>query len=246
MPAPELVAHRGWALRYPENTRMALLAAIEAGGRYLECDVQLSADGEPFLFHDRTLERVCGVRGPLHAMRTDELERLFASQKGSFGKRFQSEPLARLEQLLELLELHPGVFCFVELKRVSLEHHGTEAVLERVLPLLQDYRERCALISFSVPALHAARKRSEIAVGPVLEGWDDLRTDLVRSLEAEYVFCDIKHLPGEGRLRLPSGRLAVYEVANPELALALAERGASLVETFAIGEMLEAFEHMGL
>ena len=246
MPAPELVAHRGWALRYPENTRLALLAAIEAGARYLECDVQLSADGAPYLFHDPTLERLCGVKGPLHARRADELERLFASQAGSFGERFQSEPVARLEHLLELLELHPDVFCFVELKRVALEHHGTESVLERVLPLLEGYRERCALISFSVQALHAARARSEIAVGPVLEDWSDLRGDLVRSLEAEYVFCDIERLPSEGRLRLPSGRLAVYEVADPDLALALAERGASFVETFAIGEMLEAFEHRGL
>jgi glycerophosphoryl diester phosphodiesterase len=246
MPAPELVAHRGWALRYPENTRLALLAAIEAGARYLECDVQLSADGVPFLFHDRTLERLCGVKGPLHAKRTDELELLFASQKGRFGKRFHSEPLARLEHLLELLEQHPEVFCFVELKRVALEHHGIEAVLERVLPLLEDQRERCALISFSVPVLHAARARSEIAVGPVLEDWAELRADSVRSLEAEYVFCGLERLPSEGRLRLPSGRLAVYEVANPELALDLAERGASFVETFAIGEMLEAFKHMGL
>ena len=246
MSAPKLVAHRGWALRYPENTRLALLAAIEAGGRYLEVDVQVSADGVPFLFHDRTLERLCGVKGPLHAREAAELDGLFASEKGSFGKRFQYEPLARLDHVLELLDLHPDVFCFVELKGISLEHHGTEAVLDRVLPLLEDYRERCALISFSVPALHAARARTDIALGPVLEDWDELRSQAVRSLEAEYVFCDIKLLPNEGRLRLPSGRLAVYEVANPELALELVERGADFVETFAIGEMIEAFEYMGL
>ena len=40
---PDLVAHRGYALRYPENTLAAFQAAITAGARFVECDVQLSA-----------------------------------------------------------------------------------------------------------------------------------------------------------------------------------------------------------
>jgi hypothetical protein len=34
----------------------------------------------------------------------------------------------------------------------------------------------------------------------------------------------------------------VYEVTDPQVALKLAKRGVSLIETFAIGEMLAAFE----
>ena len=55
MDIPELVAHRGYALHYPENTLIGIEAAIRAGARYVEVDVQLSADKVPVLFHDRTL-----------------------------------------------------------------------------------------------------------------------------------------------------------------------------------------------
>ena len=66
MHLPELVAHRGYTLHYPENTLVGLEAAIKAGARYLEVDVQLSADKVPVLFHDRNLQRLCGVGGQVH------------------------------------------------------------------------------------------------------------------------------------------------------------------------------------
>ena len=58
----ELVAHRGYAARYPENTRESLAAAVRAGARFLEFDVQLSADGVPVLLHDVTLSARPGSR----------------------------------------------------------------------------------------------------------------------------------------------------------------------------------------
>jgi len=56
MDREHLVAHRGWQRRYPENTLPAIKGALDAGARYIEVDVQLSADGVPVLFHDRTLQ----------------------------------------------------------------------------------------------------------------------------------------------------------------------------------------------
>ncbi|MEK7733824.1 MAG: glycerophosphodiester phosphodiesterase family protein [Pseudomonadota bacterium] len=66
MNPPELVAHRGYTLLYPENTLSAVRGAIEAGGRYVEVDIQLSRDEVPVLFHDHTLKRLCGVDGAVH------------------------------------------------------------------------------------------------------------------------------------------------------------------------------------
>lgn len=58
------IAHRG--LHRPggavENTLAAAEAAI-AGGFAIECDVQLSADGEVFVFHDDALDRLTRGRG---------------------------------------------------------------------------------------------------------------------------------------------------------------------------------------
>jgi glycerophosphoryl diester phosphodiesterase len=61
------VAHRGLHDRAKgviENTSSAFEAAI-ARGFAIECDVQLSSDGEPVIFHDDDLERLTGLKGPI-------------------------------------------------------------------------------------------------------------------------------------------------------------------------------------
>ena len=61
------IAHRGLhdqAAGIVENSLSAARAAIEAGFA-IECDVQLSADGEAMVFHDFTLERLTGATGRL-------------------------------------------------------------------------------------------------------------------------------------------------------------------------------------
>ena len=56
-----LVAHRGYPRRYPENTLLSLLAALEAGAEFVEFDVQMTADGVPVLLHDADLRRTGGA-----------------------------------------------------------------------------------------------------------------------------------------------------------------------------------------
>ena len=58
-----LYAHRGLFdndTDAPENSLPAFRRAIEAGYG-IELDVQLSKDGVPVVFHDASLERMCGV-----------------------------------------------------------------------------------------------------------------------------------------------------------------------------------------
>jgi len=57
MPAPSIIAHRGFAGIYPENT----LEAVESATAYpetamIEIDVQPAACGTPIVFHDRRLD----------------------------------------------------------------------------------------------------------------------------------------------------------------------------------------------
>jgi glycerophosphoryl diester phosphodiesterase len=72
------IAHRG--LHAPaegrfENTLSAAEAAI-AGGFAIECDVQLSADGEAMVFHDHVLDRLTAAEGLVRARTADELRSL--------------------------------------------------------------------------------------------------------------------------------------------------------------------------
>ena len=63
---PEIIAHRGNAIEFPENTLQALASAVELGVRHLEFDVQLTADHVPVLLHDADLERVGGRPDVVH------------------------------------------------------------------------------------------------------------------------------------------------------------------------------------
>jgi glycerophosphoryl diester phosphodiesterase len=69
------IAHRGLhnrALGVIENSRSAFEAAI-ARNFHIECDVQLSRDGVPVIFHDDDLERLTGLKGPIGGRSADEL-----------------------------------------------------------------------------------------------------------------------------------------------------------------------------
>lgn len=64
-PGPLAVAHRGGAGLAVENTLTALATAHAPGVRWMESDVQVTADGVAVLHHDRTLRRLFGVRARL-------------------------------------------------------------------------------------------------------------------------------------------------------------------------------------
>lgn len=71
------VAHRGlWSPHgAPENSLGAFQAAC-AAGYGIELDVQLTRDGEAVVFHDGSLERMCGVEGKLRDRSLSELREL--------------------------------------------------------------------------------------------------------------------------------------------------------------------------
>ena len=52
---PDIIAHRGGALLWPENTLYAFERAAGAGVEYLEFDLQLTADNELLVTHDNDI-----------------------------------------------------------------------------------------------------------------------------------------------------------------------------------------------
>ena len=73
------VAHRGLHdanRQVPENSLAAFLLAIEHGFA-IECDIRLSRDGVPMVFHDATLERLCQRKEALRDLTAERFEGLF-------------------------------------------------------------------------------------------------------------------------------------------------------------------------
>ncbi len=75
-------AHRGlWSADLPENSLEAFKRASEHGFG-AECDVHLSADGVPMVFHDFTLERMTDTQGAITDTSADELHALHLAGTG--------------------------------------------------------------------------------------------------------------------------------------------------------------------
>jgi glycerophosphoryl diester phosphodiesterase len=243
MTAPELIAHRGYTLHYPENTLSAVRAAIEAGARYVEVDVQLSRDAVPVLFHDHTLKRLCGVDGAVHDLGLAELRELHPSDFDRFGYRFAAEPFPTLAGLAELIARHPSIMFFIEIKRIALSRFGVTKTVARILEDLKPVRRQCIPISYSLTALRAVKAQGWPILGAVIDRWRDRKRPGMRELAPRYLFCDADGLPRFGKLRYEGAQLAVFEVQSAAVAHKLSVRGADLIETFHLGELKQALGH---
>jgi len=101
-PTPEIIAHRGFSAKAPENTLSALESAIDVGVESVEFDLQIAACGTPVLFHDAMLGRTTNGVGPV---RRRPLAHLKALDAGSwFGPAFSGEKILTLDEALANLK----------------------------------------------------------------------------------------------------------------------------------------------
>lgn len=143
------IAHRGLHDRANgliENTASAFSAAI-AGNYAIECDVQLSSDGEAMVFHDDKLGRLTEGSGELRTMTAAEL------QSVPF-----KETADRIPTLVELCSLVNGRVPLV----IELKSHfdGDTRLALRVGSMLQSYSGPVAAMSFDPDMVIALRQEA--------------------------------------------------------------------------------------
>lgn len=146
---PTFIAHRGYAAAYPENTLIALDAARQAGAKYIEVDIQLSADGIPVLFHDRDLQRLCQQPGAIHDYSFSELEVFNVTDASKFSDQFSTNKITALQTLIDYLKEHPELNAFIELKRLMIEKFSVDTVLKTLLPLFAGMKDQISFISYN-------------------------------------------------------------------------------------------------
>jgi glycerophosphoryl diester phosphodiesterase len=239
----ELVAHRGYPARYPENSLAGIDAAFDAGARWLEVDVQLSSDGVPVLFHDPDLDRMCGIEGVVFETPFERLRELRLTGPEVPGEGSDARRIPTLEETAVRIAGRTDVTTFVEIKRHSAERFGTELVVERVLDVLYPICRAMVIISYVPEVVIHARAAGHDRTGLILRTWEQDAEGATRALAPDFVFCSVRKLPDQGDLGSATGSpMAIYDITDPDRARALARRGVALVETFAIGEMLAALD----
>jgi glycerol-3-phosphate dehydrogenase len=171
---PEFLAHRGYQARYPENTRESLQAAVDAGARLVEFDVQLSGDGVPVLLHDPSLMRTAGLDRQVFDMDAAELAAIEVNEQQRLGPGSTGAALPLLADIASAMAGWPGVTVFVELKPQSMTRFGVAHMLEATVDVLRPVLDRCVLISFVHDVMHEARLHEQVRVGWVLSTWDEV------------------------------------------------------------------------
>jgi len=167
------IAHRGLHHRASgviENTLSAARAAIEKGFA-IECDVQLSSDGEVFVFHDDEVDRLTSGSGDFKSF-----------SKLQIGRLPLKDTRDHIPTLREFLNVLAGsVLLICEIK--SCFDGSTDAV-KRVAELIGAYEGPIALKSFDplmVEAMaHHAPDRPRGFIGESVYDdpeWDFLSAD---------------------------------------------------------------------
>ncbi|PZF75231.1 glycerophosphodiester phosphodiesterase [Aestuariivirga litoralis] len=141
------IAHRGlhdFAKGVVENTASAFAAAI-AQGYAIECDLQLTRDGEAVVFHDDHLERLTEGRGLVKDHSAAEMQQVAIRNSTD-----------RVQTLKELLAQVRGQVPLV----IELKSHwdGDERLAKRAVEELKGYAGPFCLMSFDPDVIAALRR----------------------------------------------------------------------------------------
>jgi len=232
---PTIIAHRGNAAEFPENTLEALQSAVDLGVRHVELDVQLSSDRVPLLLHDADFRRMNGRSDSVFDLAWSEISSLPMGEPGRFGVAHAEIRPCSLQQFASALARWRGVIAFVEIKRASLRRFGQSVVLDRVMACLPEVLDRCVFISFDRPCLEELRRRGRPRIGWVLDGYNEAARAAAGALAPEFLFCNVARLPpGDARLWPGPWEWAIYEIRDAPTARAVRVRGAGFVETMTV------------
>lgn len=232
---PVLVAHRGYMEKYPENSLSAISAALEAGACMVEFDVQMDAAGQLVLLHDDNFKRTAG--NPVSVFELNDYAQISVHEQVRLGDSFKPEPVPELAQVLALLLEYPAASAFVEIKDESLQRWGINKVIDEALSTMAVARRQCVIISDNLDALLYVRANSDYRIGWVIHRYNDACYKLARQHQPEFMLCNyrrIKNTPWPG-----NWQWMLYDISDPELAMAWANKGVDLIETRDIGALLQ-------
>lgn len=260
---PTLIAHRGNAGEFRENTITALRSAVVLGVKYVEVDVQLTSDRVPVLYHDHRI-KLPNTVDPLHLKgEYVEFAEITYEQLKDLQKHL-SYPIHHLHDLTAFLLSHPDVKCFVDIKDDGIATHGdavfdivravVSPVLDRVIAICQHVDSGVVVanvmfanVGWVIPMLtpHYIRMIDIVYHPSTYQGEDS----------AQFIFCDIEEVrravtehPFEQQYGgLPHNERfiwALYNVNTLDDVLFAQSLNARMIETMQVRNVLAHLEEI--
>ncbi|MDR6552013.1 glycerophosphodiester phosphodiesterase family protein [Paenibacillus qinlingensis] len=177
------IAHRGYPVKYIENTLPSFQAACELGFSQLELDVHLSKDGVPIVMHDKTLDRLSDGKGYIKDYTAEELRQFRISG---------TEVIPTLEEALLLVK--DRLIVSIELKQEGELYTGLEeAVLEVVRRT--GMIEQVYVISFDHFSVARMRELdADIPLGLVFHGSMPYVFPFMKEIKGQYLAVKLSFL----------------------------------------------------
>lgn len=178
---PKVIAHRGANQLAPENTLRSFELARKLGCSWVECDVLLTRDRVPVIFHDDTLERLTGQIGEIAAwdfakLRTltllgaDHCATFIPSLKEALDYFCRYRMNANIElKAVNPMSQTPYLCAFQDRKNAEISCH--------LMGLYQQEFSDFLISSFSIEMLVVARKILPKAHLALLTYWEDFEKE---------------------------------------------------------------------
>lgn len=237
--AVEIIAHRGYSGRAPENTLASLEAAVAAGADAVEFDLHTAACGTPVLFHDAMLSRTTNGVGPVRRRTLQQLKTLDAGKW--FAPEFAGERIPSFEEALASLDGRIG--------RIYAEVKGYREFedLDRMVDIVRRLGMKAAVRFISMNWTLLDRMRShepELDVGYIVDGSELVEESMQRAAGDPRALVDLRaDLVAEdpGVVARASGDdidLAVWTVDDPSDAQRIVDAGVRRITTNQVGALL--------
>jgi glycerophosphoryl diester phosphodiesterase len=199
----QVIAHRGFSSRYPENTMLAFERALDLGADGAEFDVQLTKDGIPVVFHDESLQRITDDPRLIKDLTLEELKQFDLSYK--FAGVCPVQRIPTLEEYCSLVQ-DRDFLSILEFKTAIFEYDGIE---QKVIDMIRrfDLSKRVVLSSFNhYTLLRCKTIAPDLPCGILYECRIAEPQDYCRRLGMQYLHPDYRFLD--------DAELAKYELAG--------------------------------
>lgn len=237
-----LIGHRGAGGVAPENTLAAIGIGSRSGAEFIEIDLQLSQDGQPFVFHDSTPQRTTNVadvfphrvNDPITTFTWEELQCLDAG--AYFSEQFAGQKIPHLNQVPAALDENTGVF--IELKNPK-NSPGIEELLANTLVTHPAWSKLVHQNKIEVLGFDAVSNKKFAQLAPTIalqQLSDTVPVDEVLRDYASYASClgtNYQRLSRDGAQRVHRAglNLGVYTVNSLPAIGWLLDRGVERVTT---------------
>lgn len=148
----EIVAHRGFPTKAPENTLEAFQHAIEFGADAIEFDVRLTSDGIPVIYHYFYLEEMTNTSGPIFNITFEQLQKVKILDCNN--QEINDYRILTLDELLETIGDQIGL----EIEIKGPEPESSE-IIGAVLSRFKHLWKKIEVTSYEPMLLTAIRKK---------------------------------------------------------------------------------------